>query len=317
MPRAPLSVVVPTRNRPERLASCLAALAQELGDGDEVVVADSASDDPGAVERVAAQMGARVVRCDVKGASRARNAGWRATRHELVAFVDDDVQVLPGWADALVAAAGGEAAFVAGRTVAPEGTAGPLATVTWGRPPDVVDRDTGGAFAASNNLLVRRAALLRTGGFDERLGAGTWLEGGEDLELIDRVLALGVTGRYAEAAVGVHEQWRDAAQFRRLQLAYGKGMGARFASLLWHDRRRALQHWQELTRLGGLVTLLRRLRGHRPEPAPEAPAEDADVSGVAGPLLWRAGAVVGLVVGLVVLRPGPGAPSPPQVPVPD
>jgi glycosyltransferase involved in cell wall biosynthesis len=320
MTRPPLAVVVPTRDRPELLARCLAALQADAAAGDEVIVVDSASSAAGEVAEVTARGGARLVRCDEKGASRARNAGWRSTSLRLVAFVDDDMQVLPGWSDALVAAAQGPSVvFVAGRTVAPEGSEGELATVTWGRPDDVIDRRTRGVFAASNNLLVRRSALVRTGGFDQRLGPGTWLEAGEDLELLDRLMADGGQGRYAHEAVATHEQWRDPAQRRRLQLSYGKGMGARFASLLRHDRRRAREQAPELLRLGGLSTLARRARREKvPAAAPgDRPAGPEDVSGVVGPLLWRCGALVGLVVGLWVLRPGPGAPSGVQVPVDD
>jgi len=319
MPRDPVAVVVPTRNRPELLATCLAALQAELAAGDEVLVVDSASDDAPAVARVAAGAGARLVRCDERGASRARNAGWRATDRELVVFVDDDMQVHAGWADALVAAAVPGVSFVAGRTVASGATGGQAASVTWGRPDEVIDRSTRGAFAASNNLLVRRSALLRTGGFDERLGPGTWLEAGEDLELLDRVLATGAEGRYAHDAVASHEQWRDAHASRRLQLSYGKGMGARFALMLRREPRRARQQANELLRLGGLVTLVRRaLRRDLPPADPSAPAaEAAEDGGLAGPLLWRFGALLGLAVGLVVLRPGRGAPSGVQVPVDD
>lgn len=316
MPRPPLAVVVPTRNRPHLLALCLAALRDELTDEDQVVVVDSASDDPAAVAAVVAQAGARLVRCDVKGASRARNAGWRAADLELIVFIDDDVRVLPGWAEALASAAA-EVSFVSGRTVAPEGNEGQAATVTWGRPDEMIDRRARGAFAASNNLLVRREALLRTGGFDERLGPGTWFEAGEDLELLDRVIGLGTEGRYAHDAVATHEQWRDEGQRRRLELSYGKGMGARFASLLRRDPRRAWQQAPELLRLGGLVTLLRRVRGAAPSaPDAQSPVQQ-DVSGWARPLLWRLGAALGLVVGVVRLRPGLGAPSGVQVPVHD
>jgi glycosyltransferase involved in cell wall biosynthesis len=308
MSRDPVGVVVPTRNRPEMLAHCLAALRAELDPADEVVVVDSASDDADAVARVVASEGARLVRCDVKGASRARNAGWRSTDRELVVFVDDDVQVHQGWAAALVAAASSpEVAFVAGRTVASGAVQSQLATVTWGRPAEVIDRNTRGAFAASNNLLVRRSALLRTGGFDERLGPGTWLEAGEDLELLDRVLATGDQGRYAHDAVASHEQWRDARAALRLQLSYGKGMGARFSLMLRRDPRRARQQVNELLRLGGLLTLLRRFAAAgAASPEPSGPAPSASEStGFAGPLLWRFGALVGLVVGLFVLRPAP------------
>jgi GT2 family glycosyltransferase len=305
--RAPLTVVVPTRDRPEILASCLQALASELGSGDEVVVADSASTDAAGVARVVAAAGATLVRCDVKGASRARNAGWRAAHRDLVVFVDDDVWVRPGWAEALAAAAGDGAAFALGRTVAPEGFAGDGGSVTYGTLPERLDAATVGRVAATNPLLVRRELLLSSGGFDERLGPGTWFEAGEDLELLDRLLATGGSGRYAENAVAVHEQWRTAQERRRLQWSYGKGMGARTGAALRRDRRAGLAMLPDLLRLKGLVTALRRARGQ----APAAPAGDggghADAGGWLSPVLWRLGALVGLLAGLV--RLGPGRPA--------
>ena len=307
VPTPRLSVVVPTRDRPERLATCLAALTDVLGPDDELVVADSASADPAAVAAVVAQYGGRLVRCEQKGASRARNAGWRAARAEEVAFVDDDVVVRAGWADALVGRTGAGVGFAAGRTVAPEGHTGAAVSVTVGQPDEVVDRSSRGAFLAANNLLVRREVLEQVGGFDERLGPGTWLEAGEDLELLDRVLEAGVTGRFVADAVAEHEQWRDPAAARRLQWAYGKGMGARVAAAARRSPRDGWVLLPEALRLGGLRTLLRRAGSSPSAEVAEAPE---DVSGWAGPLLWRLGALVGLAVGLVRLSRGGGPPRP-------
>src|SRR5438067_9317776 len=119
--RSPLSVVVPTRDRPELLSGCLDALATDLGQEDEVIVVDSASQSD-AVRRIAEEKAARCLRLDEPGASKARNAGWRAAKHGIVAFVDDDVRVCGGWADALVVAfADAEYAFVTGRVDAASG----------------------------------------------------------------------------------------------------------------------------------------------------------------------------------------------------
>ncbi len=58
-----LCVVVPTRDRPERLARCLAALERQTADRFEIVVVDDASRDPGAVRAaVAGALRARLVR---------------------------------------------------------------------------------------------------------------------------------------------------------------------------------------------------------------------------------------------------------------
>jgi GT2 family glycosyltransferase len=310
MARAPLTVVVPTRDRPEMLAACLAALRADLAPTDQLVVVDSASVAADAVAEVVATAGAQLVRCDVRGASRARNAGWRAAVHDEVAFVDDDVRVLAGWSEAFVGRTDDRVGFVVGRTLAPEGYVGEPASVTHGRPPDVLDGTTVGRFAASNNLLLRRSALEACGGFDERLGPGTWFEAGEDLEMLDRVIATGLVGHYAHDAAVVHEQWRAPGERLRLQWSYGKGMGARTAAAA---RRRPGDGWRllpEVLRIKGLLTLGRRLtRRSAPtdvEAGPGASQTSDDASGWAGPVVWRGGALVGLVVGLVRLKPRRG-----------
>jgi len=217
-----LSVVVPTRDRPGHLAGCLAALRAELGPSDELLVVDSASrvPVPGAL------------RCDLPGASRARNAGWRAARHPLVAFVDDDVQVLPGWADAMVRALG-RADWVAGAVGVPPGQEDrerPVAVTTL-TAPVALTAGTRGTLGASANLGVRRSALLAVGGFDERLGPGTWTRAAEDLDLLDRLLAAGHEGWFEPDARAVHDQWRGRRALLRLDHGYGIGLGARLVLL--------------------------------------------------------------------------------------
>src|SRR5579862_1235584 len=71
-----VTVVVPTRDRPAQLAACLSSIRAALHDGDELVVADSASRDARAIADITAAAGARLVRCERPGVNRARNAGW-------------------------------------------------------------------------------------------------------------------------------------------------------------------------------------------------------------------------------------------------
>ncbi len=216
-------MVVPTRDRQDRLTRCVAALEAVLGADDELVVVDSASRTP--VEGA--------LRCDRKGASRARNAGWRAARHELVAFVDDDVEVRPGWADALVAALG-EAPWVTGAVGVPAGQEDrerPVAVTTLTEPTRLTLASRG-TLGASANLGVRRSVLSAVGGFDERLGPGTWTRAAEDLDLMDRLLAAGFEGRFAPEAHAVHDQWRSRRQLVALDHGYGIGLGVRLVLLL-------------------------------------------------------------------------------------
>ena len=78
--RPPLSIVVPTRDRPEQLSRCLTSIQRALDGDDELIVVDSASQNGSAIERIATEAGARYLRAPLPGVNRARNVGWRAAR---------------------------------------------------------------------------------------------------------------------------------------------------------------------------------------------------------------------------------------------
>ena len=245
----PLSVVIATRDRAEQLAECLASIVESLGDDDEVIVADSSSQDP-RVRSIALQHGATYVRCERPGASLARNAGWRAARHELVAFVDDDVRVDPGWAPAIAAAADQhpESQFFTGRLRYPEMAEWQVAVFDEDDS-FVIDSTTAEPFGHGANMAVRRSALASVGGYDVRLGPGADFRAAEDLDLWDRLLEGGLEGRYEAAASAWHVQWRDRRAVIRLQVGYGLGLGVRAAKLLRSDRSRgrraiAVLYWR-------------------------------------------------------------------------
>ncbi|HVY08654.1 MAG TPA: glycosyltransferase [Mycobacteriales bacterium] len=261
--REPLSVVIPTRDRPAMLDRCLTALRADLTDADEIVVVDSASREPGAVADAAARAGVSVVRCERPGASLARNAGWRAASNALVAFVDDDVRIRPGWSAALAGAFADEAVmFVTGRVVVP---AEQLAAE---RPVAITSRTVRerlhpglmGDLGASANLAVRRRALEAVDGFDETLGPGTWASSAEDLDLFDRLFREGCTGLFEPEAVAEHDQWRTKPQLVRLDWRYGKGMGVRLARLARWDRPRARRLFREAIIEQGVRPVLDDLR---------------------------------------------------------
>ena len=261
--RSPLTVVVPTRDRVGMLEVCLAALRADLGEDDEIIVADSASADAAAVAAAASQAGARVARCDKPGASLARNAGWRQASHDLVAFVDDDVRVRAGWADAIVAGFAEDGiGFVSGRVVVPSGQEDaerPVA-ISSRTEPERLHPGLSGDLGASANLAVRRRALSDVAGFDETLGPGSWAASAEDLDLLDRLFRAGWSGWFEPAAVAEHDQWRTRPQLLRLDWRYGKGMGVRLARLARWDRARARRLRREAVIEQGVRPVLDDLR---------------------------------------------------------
>ncbi len=239
-----LTVVVPTRDRPDRLARCLAAIAALDPAPGAVVVVDSASTDAHAMATVVGGAAA-LVRCERPGASRARNAGALAAATPLVAFVDDDVRVAPDWAARIVAPfADPDVVLVTGsvRAGAAEGLERAVA-VTDDVPGGRFDGSFVGNVGASANLAVRREALVSVGGFDVLLGAGGRFRAAEDLDLIDRVLRQTSvqpgSGWHASDAVVLHDQWRSRRELLRLEVDYGIGYGVRLSKVLRADRGRA------------------------------------------------------------------------------
>src|SRR5918998_3514797 len=101
-----VSVVVPTRGRAAYLEVTLDSLLAQRTDAEyEIVVVDD-----GAPDATAAVVGARpgvryVAHGGRRGLNTARNTGLRESGAPLIAFVDDDVLVPPGWLEALAAGA--------------------------------------------------------------------------------------------------------------------------------------------------------------------------------------------------------------------
>lgn len=287
--RPPISVIVATSGRPELLDAALSALAASLSPADELIVVESGSPEPQPVWDVAKRHGARLLVCGQPGVSRARNLGWREAANDAVAFVDDDIRVAAGWADAMARALAAQprAAFVSGRITVPAGQ-GTLALTTMDfASPIEFDRTSHGMLGHSANLGMHRDALVAAGGFDEQLGPGSRWPAGEDPDLLDRCLADGACGYYEPAAAAEHEHWRRGRQYVVLQHSYGIGSGVRLAKLLRTDRGRfRIVAADDLWRWG-VVSLVRELVKRDPIRA-------------AGSLLRVLGMLRGLAGGLLV-----------------
>jgi glycosyltransferase involved in cell wall biosynthesis len=105
MPVDLLSVVMPTRNRPERLERAAeSVLSQDTGDIELVVVDDASTDHTSDVlDRLAADARVTVVRnAESLGPGGSRNRGIAASRGNLLGFCDDDDTWLPGAAQAVL-----------------------------------------------------------------------------------------------------------------------------------------------------------------------------------------------------------------------
>lgn len=155
------TVVIPTTGRPalRTLLDTLAA-AEGPGPAEVIVVDDRPQGTPLEVPE-----GVRVLRSHGRGPAAARNAGWRAAKSEWIAFVDDDVVLAADWPAQLVADLARlppEAAASQARIVVP---------LPDDRKPTDDERGTAGLETArwiTADMAYRRAALVESGGFDER-----------------------------------------------------------------------------------------------------------------------------------------------------
>jgi len=181
MQEAPaVSVVVPTRRRPDLLPRAVDALLHQVTDVPyEVVVVNDDREPLRCLLPRDPRL--RVVSSGASGVAAARNTGVRAAGAPVVAFTDDDTVAPAGWVDALHHAL----------TAHPEalGVEGP---VDYGRTVDplhehVPEPEIPGAYC-SCNVAYRREALFAAGLFDE------WFDrpGAEDVDLGLRVAALGI-----------------------------------------------------------------------------------------------------------------------------
>lgn len=218
--RPTASVVIPTRDRPDRLARCLLALDAQTELPVEVVVVDDGSRDLAAVTAaVGGRARVRVVRAAGDGPARARNLGAAEAPGDVVCFTDDDCRPGPGWVAAHLDAVAAGAPAVAGptRNARPDDT---FATASQLVTDHLAERSrrSDAPFAPTSNLAVR-ADVLAAVPFDESFP----LAAGEDREWCDRLATHGHRLAWAPDAWVDHHQELSARGFWAQQVRYGRG----------------------------------------------------------------------------------------------
>jgi len=229
VPEPTASIIVPTRLRARYLDVALASIApQAAAAGAELLVVDDAPDE--ATRAAAGRHGARYVAHPAsRGLNAARNTGIDAAGADLLVFVDDDVEVRPGWLAALLAADAAadpavgvltgpiHARFEDHRLRSCGREAAPITTQDHG----TRDRDVEHAWGA--NMTVRRSAIARAGRFDEARELY-----GDEQEWQDRLRAAGGRIRYVAGAALDHRRAGDDARLRALAAAaYRRGAASR------------------------------------------------------------------------------------------
>lgn len=252
-----LSVVIPTRERPDRLAGCLGSIAESALTPDEVLVVDN-SPATGATRELVADWSrsdprVRYLVEQERGIAAARGAGLVAARSELVAFVDDDILLDQDWtravADAFSVADDVQAVTTLILPRALE-TPSQLLLERFGgfakglerqvfdlganRRPDPLYPYSPGIYGSGAAMAFRAQPLRALGGPDRRL-----TDGGEDLDLFLQVVLAGHRLVYEPSAVAWHAHPAEYSALRRTMFVYGTGLTGLMTKWLLSDPRTA------------------------------------------------------------------------------
>lgn len=202
-----ISVVIPTKDRPEYLRACVASVLAEFPSDAEILVIDDNGSFPaaGALKEMDQACLRILHNKGTTGPSGARNFGVSQARYEIILFLDDDDLLRPGYI-----------AYVA--QLAQSVRYGFSATHPFKEPPIELPNFIGSSVADVGSLPFRkqlaglgcgfwimRQDFLSLGGLDETLLVN------EDTDFSIRILAAKVPGAY-HAEPGVFVRTHGAAQ---------------------------------------------------------------------------------------------------------
>lgn len=227
----PTSLIICSRNRPKLLLETIESVLQGEEVPTELVIIDQ-SDIPHSILETLRHNRT----CEIRylwtqsvGLSRARNAGITASKHTILAIIDDDMLVTPTWFGSLIRAltSAGEFAVVTGRVLPAraEVPGGFVPTFMPSEVPAVYRGRIGTDVLAGGHMAAYRSILNAVGGFDERLGAGAEFPAADDNDLGFRLLEAGYHIIYAPEAVLYHRAWRGKGDYLPMRWSYGLGKG--------------------------------------------------------------------------------------------
>lgn len=224
------SVVVPTYERPRKLAQTLESVCEQTTDEYEILVVDdgSESDEQAEVlELYGERARVKVFRQANAGPAAARNRGWRNADGDVVLFTDDDCIVPEDWVEALTEAFEHGVAAVGGDLVP---CANLLDTnrfakahrlrdrINYENPKHPVRGHEGLNVGGTANVAYRRSVLEGVGGFDESFP----LAAGEDADLQRRVLDAGHEMKFVPITVRHNDDY-DWNSFVSRAIRSGQG----------------------------------------------------------------------------------------------
>lgn len=237
-----VSVIIPAYHHAEFIGAAIdSVLAQTYRDFEIIVVNDGSPDDTEEVLRLYIESGQiRYIRQENQGPAVARNRGVKMAEGELIAFLDDDDQLLPDKLEWQVACLEkSDAVMVVGTSLLQGASNKP----SWRSRSQVYDVLTladffkGNPVGSPGQTLIRKADLVRAGGFDVAI----W--GADDLDLWMRLSQVGEIRRYRWPCLLYRQHHSNASMdFRRMGVNTLKVISKHIESPSIRNRRRHQVH---------------------------------------------------------------------------
>lgn len=250
-----VSVIVPTRDRPEQIRHCIQSLMNLHYPRYEIIVVDNAPSTSATADFIrqtycnAPQV--RYIREDRPGRCLALNCGMMAAQGEILAFTDDDIAIDRYWLVELVRGfnRAEDVACVTGLVLPLEletpaqfwfeeyggfskGLTRRVFDMGENHPKTRLYPYTAGRLGTGANMSFRTTFLRNVGGFDIALGAGRLTQGAEDLAAFFQVVTRGYRLVYEPAALVYHPNRRDYMALRKYMYGYGVGLTAYLTKIL-------------------------------------------------------------------------------------
>jgi len=229
-----ISIVYPTRDRPQFITQSLTALLQNTVLPDEIVVVDQSRTD--ATGRAIAALGSPLivhVPSTETGLSRARNTGIRSSRFSIIGFIDDDCIPARNWVASAksVIQRSPESAVWVGKVFYDEhDISDPVIQAS--RETFYSRKGTHDPWRfgpAGGNSFFPRTTFDHVGFFDPLLGQGSEFPSSEDGDMVYRIFKANLQVTYSDRIRSYHLNWRSEDDELGNSYNYGLGFGALMA----------------------------------------------------------------------------------------
>lgn len=259
-----VSVAIATLDDDDAVIATIKRILQNDYPNFEIVVVDNSSDPKALAQRLSHEFGShefanktniRHAHQPIRGLSHARNKGWHEAKGDIVVFTDNDVIVEKTWLSAIVSAfqLAPHVGCVTGAILPSElespaqdlleqyggynkGFSQQLYDNDRSRRDDPLYPYNAGRFGSGANMAITRTALEQLGGFAVTLGAGTPTHGGEDIDILQRVISGGFAIVYQPSALLWHRHRRAYSALRLQMYRYGVGLGATVTKWMLESR---------------------------------------------------------------------------------